>query len=152
MFAIVRNNEIVKTAIRGTSLVLDDYDYGPKWQESIPLGTLGLMEVVETTRPDERFWWIAEQLVVEDGVPKRVYTTTPKDLDQLKAQWTATFKEQANKELASTDWMIIRKFERNIDVPQDVAASRQQIIDNCNQVEQAIQASTTVEELIQAIQ
>ena len=97
---------------------------------------IGIVEVPDPEWYDQRFYW---------GVDN------PKDLDALKVQWIAQTKADANAKLSQTDWMIIRKAERNIDIPADVATSRAAIITAANDKEAAITAATTVEELIAAL-
>ncbi len=97
---------------------------------------LGVVEVADDPWYDQRFYW---------GV------NNPKDLDQLKAQWIAQTKQTANATLAQTDWMVIRKAERGIDVPVDVAATRAAVLAEADQVEAAITAATTVDELVAAV-
>ena len=97
---------------------------------------LGVIEVADPDQYDQRFYW---------GVGN------PKDLDQLKAQWIAQTKQNANAALAQTDWMVIRKAERDIVIPVDVIAARGAIILEQDSKQQAIEAATTVEELIAAV-
>lgn len=97
---------------------------------------LGIVESPDPEQYDQRFYW---------GVDN------PKDLDQLKADWIAQTKADANATLAQTDWMVIRKAERNIDIPEETATSRAAIISAANAKEAAITAATTVEELIAAL-
>lgn len=97
---------------------------------------LGVVEVPDPQDYDQRFYW---------GVDN------PKDLTQLKTQWIAQTKANANAELSQTDWMVIRKAERNIDIPAEVASARAATIQAANDKEAAITASTTVEELIVAL-
>jgi len=97
---------------------------------------LGVIEVADPAYYDQRFYW---------GVDN------PKDLDQLKAQWIAQTKQNANAALAHTDWMVIRKAERDIAIPLDVVAARGAIILDQDSKQQAIEAATTVEELIAAV-
>jgi hypothetical protein len=97
---------------------------------------LGVIEVQDDPYYDQRFYW---------GVDN------PKDLAQLKAEWIAQIKANANATLAQTDWMVIRKAERDIDIPADTATARTAIISAANAKEAAITAATTVEELITAI-
>jgi len=97
---------------------------------------LGVVEVADDPWYDQRFYW---------GVDN------PKDLDQLKVQWIAQTKQTANATLAQTDWMVIRKAERNIDIPESVATARAAAIQEANDKEAAITAATTVEELIAAL-
>ncbi len=97
---------------------------------------LGIIEVADEPWYDQRFYW---------GVGN------PKDLEQLKAQWIAQTKQTANATLAQTDWMVIRKAERGVDIPAEVATARAAAIQEANDKEAAITASTTVEELIAAV-
>lgn len=97
---------------------------------------LGIVEVADPEQYDQRFYW---------GVGN------PKDLDQLKSEWVAQTKADANATLAQTDWMVIRKAERNIDIPAETVDARAAIISAANTKEAAITAATTVEELIAAL-
>jgi hypothetical protein len=49
--------------------------------------------------------------------------------------------------LAQTDWYVIRKAERNIDIPADIATYRAAVIAWATATEASITAVTTVEEL-----
>jgi len=51
--------------------------------------------------------------------------------------------------LASTDWYVTRKVERNVDIPTDVAAKRLAIVAESDRLETAIKACTTVMLLIE---
>jgi hypothetical protein len=97
---------------------------------------LGIVEVADPQQYDQRFYW---------GVDN------PKDLDQLKSEWIAQTKTTAGTQLAHTDWMVIRKAERDIAIPLDVVAARGAIILDQDSKQQAIEAATTVEELIAAV-
>ena len=66
----------------------------------------------------------------------------------MKHQWIAQFKQAANSMLAQTDWMVIRKAERDVAIPSEVVAERAKIIADCTAKEAAITAATTVEALI----
>jgi predicted phage tail protein len=100
--------------------------------------------------------------VKEDGSPLYVQTYNPatqqmEDTTEqvvtkgLKSNWIAQTKAAANSALAQTDWMVIRKAERNVDIPADVAAARAKILSDCAAKEAAITACTTVEQLMAAV-
>lgn len=155
MFAIIENGAIVRTIQPYSRLIVGGKDYGLYWHKDLPaekLASLGLVEVVETSEPDQRFYWVGSQVTLVNGVPTRVYTALPKDLDQLKANYIQQAKQNANASLTQTDWMVIRKAERGVDIPANVAAARAQIIADCTAREDAIQAANNVEELIAATQ
>ena len=99
----------------------------------------------------------------EDGTPLFVQTynaqtqqmedTTEQVVTKgLKSQWIAQTKAAANSELAQTDWMVIRKAERNVEIPGGVMADRAAVVALCAEKEAAIAACTTVEQLMVAVQ
>jgi len=69
----------------------------------------------------------------------------------LKSQFIAQVKNTAGSLLAQTDWYIIRKAERNVDIPEEIALKRTQIVTEANRLEADIKASTTVEGLIEVL-
>jgi hypothetical protein len=97
---------------------------------------IGITEVADPEPYDDRFYW---------GVDN------PKDLDGLKTLWTEQVKETANKLLAQTDWMVIRKVERSVDVPADTTTYRQGVIDECTRLVEAISGCTDVPSLITVV-
>ena len=95
---------------------------------------IGITEVADAVREDDRFYW--------NGVK-----TNPRPLETLKEQFSAQVKDTANKMLAPTDWMIIRKAERNVNVPQNIATYRTAIVSACASNETAIDDAEDVEAL-----
>jgi len=87
-----------------------------------------------------------------DGEPAMVDSTERLVTKGLKSQWIAQTKAAANSELAQTDWMVIRKAERNVEIPGDVMADRAAVVALCAEKEAAIAACTTVEQLMVAVQ
>jgi len=153
MYALIENNQIVKTS-GNARVFFPNVSFPASGPTSQFLADNGVKYVVDGERKDERFYWVtpaqpAIQLV--NGVPTRLYVNTAKDLDQLKEQWTTQAKEDANKALAPTDWMVIRKAERDVAIPKDVVAARTAIIEACAAKEAAIAAATTVDELKDAL-
>ena len=69
----------------------------------------------------------------------------------LKSQWIAQIKSAANSQLASTDWMVIRKAERDVAIPSDVVTERAKIIADCTAKEVAITAASTIDALINVV-
>jgi hypothetical protein len=65
----------------------------------------------------------------------------------LKSQWIAKVKHNTNMTLAQTDWYVIRKAERSVDIPADVATYRAAVIAWAESTEASITAVTTVEQL-----
>jgi hypothetical protein len=88
---------------------------------------------------------------LEDVTETPEGATEPVTTKGLKSQWIAQNKASANSQLASTDWMVIRKAERDVAIPAEVVAERAAIIAECNAKEAAITAATTMEQLIAVV-
>ena len=65
----------------------------------------------------------------------------------LKTSMTAQVKDTANKRLASTDWMVIRKYERDVAIPSATATYRAAVITECVRLETAIGNASDVDAL-----
>lgn len=155
MFAIVQNGQIIKTIQAHTEFELNGKHYNSKWTARMNAeekAALGISDIVYGPRPDERFYWVTSNgLQLVDGVPTETYSSTPKDLAALQTQYVAQFKAQANNLLAATDWMVIRKAERGVEIPAEAVTERADIIAECARLEAAVTAATTVEELAAAV-
>ena len=158
MFAIVKNNQVVQYIQPHGAFHVNWVEYGANWIATATQeqkDAIGLVDVVYGPRKDERFYWVTQQEPIYNAGAKHVeinFTYTPKDLTQLKTQLIEQTKATANSLLAQTDWMVIRKAERDIPIPLDVVAARGSIILDQDSKQQAIEAAATVEELIAAIQ
>lgn len=121
---------------------------------------LGIYDVAYAVRPDDRFYNIIEEAATFDQVEKIVkisFTSTDKQLEDdgdskgLKTQWIKQFKANANSMLASSDWMLVRKIERDVDIPAETTAYRAAVVAEANRLETVITAATTIEGLITAV-
>ncbi len=82
-----------------------------------------------------------------DGKPAMVDSTERLVTKGLKSQWIAKVKHNTNMTLAQTDWYVIRKAERSVDIPADIATHRAAVIAWATATEASITAVTTVEQL-----
>jgi hypothetical protein len=82
-----------------------------------------------------------------DGKPAMVDSTQRLITKGLKSNHIAQIKQTANSILAQTDWMVIRKTERNVDIPADTVAYRAAVVAKAAELEAAISAVTSVEAL-----
>jgi len=133
---------------------------------------LGVVEVADPENFDQRFYWGVDnpkllddrEEVDQDGNPMYVKVLgevngEPAMVDSterlvtkgLKSQWTSQVKTTAGSMLAQTDWMVVRKAERNVDIPATVVAKRAAIVAECDRLEAAIAACATVEALIAVV-
>jgi hypothetical protein len=149
--------------------IVNDIRY-PHLRDPVLREQLGIVEVADPEQYDQRFYWsptlpklLDDRLEVkEDGTPLYVHVYNPatkamEDTTEqvvtkgLKSQWTAQVKQTAGSMLAQTDWMVVRKAERNIDVPATVAAKRAAIVAECDRLEAAITGCADVEALISVV-
>lgn len=130
----------------------DGNQYPANWLQLASLEekeAIGITEIADPVLADDRFYWSGD-------------INNPKALDDkdeengsvtkgLKSQFIAQIKDTTNKLLAQSDWYVIRKLERNIDIPTDIADKRSAIITESNRLETAINAVADVEELIEVL-
>ena len=108
---------------------------------------VGITWVADPAPVDNRFYWDTDlPKALEDKLEEDGSTTKG-----LKTQFIAQVKDTAGKLLSQTDWMVIRKAERNVEIPSEVALKRTQIVAEANRLEVGIKASTTVEALIEVL-
>ena len=122
-----------------TPFTIDGTSFPANWLRLTSIeekNAIGITEVPDPERYDDRFYW---------GVDN------PKDLDGLKTTWTAQVKDTANKLLFQTDWMIIRKVERNVDVPEATTTYRQAVIAECTRLVTAIAGASDVPALVEVV-
>ena len=135
---------------------------------------IGITEEPDVVAPwyDQRFYWgvdnpkllndreesdeqgnpmYVQVLGTVDGQPAMVNSTERLVTRGMKHQWTVQFKQAANSMLAQTDWMVIRKAERDIAIPADIAAKRAAVVAECARLEAAITAASDVPALIAVI-
>jgi hypothetical protein len=105
---------------------------------------IGITWVADPTPVDTRFYWDANlPKALEDKLEEDGSTTKG-----LKSNFKAQVKDTANKLLVQTDWYVIRKAERSVDIPTDIADQRSAIVTEANRLDTAIDGVDTVEGLI----
>jgi hypothetical protein len=120
--------------------------YPPQWlntsTEEQKLA-IGITWVADPVPFDNRFYW-------DTDLPKSLEHKLEEDgstTKGLKTQFVAQVKDTAGKLLNATDWYVIRKAERNVEVPSGVVAKRAVIVAEANRLETAINGASTVEAL-----
>lgn len=133
---------------------------------------IGITEVADPEPYDDRFWWGVDNpkllndreesdadgnpmyvkvLGVVDGEPAMVDSTERLVTKGLKSNWTAQVKDTANKLLAQTDWMVIRKAERDVAIPTAVVTYRAGVVTECARLVAAISGAADVPALITVV-
>jgi hypothetical protein len=140
---------------------------------------IGIEEVSEQSRPNDEYYWVTDnndgtfssiakllndrEEVDEDNNPLYVQvwdseTETMVNTSErlvakgLKSTKVAQIKATANSLLSNTDWMVIRKAERDVAIPSATVTYRAAVITEATRLETAINAATTVEALITVVQ
>jgi len=159
-----------------TPFTIDGTSYPANWLRLTTLAekqAVGITEVADvTTTYDDRFFWSADNpkllndreesdedgnpmyvkvLGVVDGKPAMVESTERLVTKGLKSNWTAQVKDTANKLLAQTDWMVIRKAERDVAIPTATATYRAAVITECSRLVTAIAGASDVEAFIAVV-
>jgi hypothetical protein len=129
--------------------------YPPQWlnqsTEEQKLA-IGITWVSDAIRADDRFYWDGDinnpkaLSDVTETVEGKEYTTKG-----LKSNFIAQVKQTAGSLLAQTDWYVVRKAERNVDIPADIVTKRAAIVTEADRLETAIASVTTVEALIEVL-
>ena len=133
---------------------------------------LGVVEVADPEQYDQRFYWgvgspkllndreevdqdgnpmYVKVLGVVNGEPAMVDSTERLVTKGLKSQWIAQVKDTAGKMLTATDWMVIRKAERDVAIPAEIAAQRAAIVAEADRLEAAINLCENVDQLIAVV-
>jgi hypothetical protein len=124
--------------------------YPPQWLNTSTeeeKAAIGITWVADPAPVDNRFYWDTDlPKALEDKLEEDGSTTKG-----LKSQFVAQVKDTAGKLLNATDWYIIRKAERNVEIPSEITLKRTQIVTEANRLETDINASTTVEALIEVL-
>ena len=114
---------------------------------------IGITESTEQSRPDDRFYWVTDN---NNGtfstIDKQLNDDTANNSTGLKTQWTNQIRTTTNSLLSKTDWMVIRKAERNINIPESVSTYRAAVITEMNRLETAISSANTIAQLITTVQ
>ena len=161
----------------GRAFTANGIQYPANWlrlASAAEKAAIGITEVADPVRADDRFYWngdvnnpkeLADREEVDaegnpkwvqvlgevDGEPAMVDSDERLVTKGLKSQWIAQVKDTAGKQLAATDWMVIRKAERDVAIPADVVAKRAAIIAEADRLEAAITAANDINAFIAVV-
>ena len=159
-----------------TPFTIDGTSYPANWLRLTSIAeknAVGITEVADTqVTYDDRFYWGVDNpkllndreesdedgnpmyvkvLGEVDGKPAMVDSSERLVTKGLKSQWTATVKDTANKLLSQTDWMVIRKAERDVAIPEATATYRAAVLTECTRLVTAITNAANVPALVDVI-
>jgi hypothetical protein len=159
-----------------TPFTVDGTSYPANWLRLTSIEEKNAIGITEVADPivayDDRFFWGVDNpkllndreesdeqgnpLYVKvlgevDGQPAMVDSSERLVTKGLKSQWIAQIKDTAGKLLAQTDWMVIRKAERDVAIPADTVTYRAAVVAEANRLETAINACSDVPALIAVV-
>jgi hypothetical protein len=138
-----------------TPFTIDGTSYPANWLRLTSIAeknAVGITEVPDVTVSyDDRFYWGVDNPKQLDDLTVTPEEGEPYTQHGLKHQWTAQVKDTANKLLAQSDWMVIRKMERNVDIPAETATYRAAVIAECTRLVTAIQGCADVPALVAVV-
>jgi hypothetical protein len=105
---------------------------------------IGIIEVVEQPRPDDRFYWVSQN-------PDGTWTAIPKDLAGLKVTWKAQFKQTAWTLLNPSDWLVVRKQEVGTAIPAEWSSYRDMVRATCEIVIADAENAADIDAFITAV-
>jgi len=129
---------------------------------------VGITEVADAVRASDVFYWDGnienpkaledKPEFKEDGTPlyvqkwnpvtEKMEDTTKQVVTKgLKSNFIAQVRNTAYTILLQTDWAVVRKAERAIEIPADITTYRADVLATLDHLETAIAGVTTVEEL-----
>ena len=174
MYALVEDNEITKIINNPKPMIIDDVQYPAKifqlWSEA-ELNAIGIYEVVtdSSNKKDEEYYINTNEqyTYANDEVTRSWGTATAKELEDrnatdedgveldpvvvikgLKSQKKDIVKQQASGLLAPTDWYVVKANEvEGYTVPENITTFRSDVRTKSNEMENQIDACTTVDEL-----
>lgn len=134
---------------------------------------IGIRWVDDPVRADDRFYWNGNtdtpkaledvDAVDENGDPLwvQVWNSETEQMENtserlvtrgLKYTWILQVKDTAGKMLAQTDWMVIRKAERDVAIPSATVTQRAAVVTECARLETAITAAANMDAFIAVVQ
>jgi hypothetical protein len=129
-YRVVEANGTVESTFSSTAKLLEDRE------EVDEQGNPMYVQVLDNTDPANPVMVDSEERLVTKG---------------LKSQWISQVKTIAGSLLAGTDWMVIRKAERDVAIPAEVQTYRAAVVAECDRLETAIAGCADVEALIAVV-
>lgn len=127
----------------GQPFSVDGVQYPANWLQLTSdeeKAAIGITEVVEQQRPDDRFYWVTENA---DGS----FSTTPKDLEAVRSMRLAEIRAASYSLLSPTDYKLVRHVETGEAVDSATTAARAAIRSAYASNAAAIAAASTVDQL-----
>jgi hypothetical protein len=94
---------------------------------------------------------LKNEVKVEDVIEEKVTQEDEDDAKGLKTECLNQVKDTSNKFLSRTDWMLVRKIERDVAIPTATVTYRAAVLTEYNRLKTAIISASTIEEFIAVV-
>ena len=105
---------------------------------------IGITEVVDHPRPDDRYYWVTAN-------PDGTFTSTPKDLTQLKDNAVSQIDAAAHSLLLPSDYMVVKAAETGEVMDPVWKTWRAQIRSEAKAAKASIAASVDIQSLTESV-
>ena len=112
---------------------------------------IGITEESDAPSYDDRFFWGVDNPKQLEDIKVTPEEGEPYTQKGLKSNWSAQIKDTTNKLLSATDWMVVRKVERDIAIPESTVIYRAAVLAECDRMLAAISASETMQQFIETV-
>ena len=125
MFALVQNGIIQFLIQAGVPFSWDGVEYPGNWiQLSTPeeRAAIGICDVIYGSQPSDQYYWITQEAPVYNAQTNQVdinFTSTPKNLTDVKANAFNQVNQTAYSILFPTDWMVVKSVETSTPINPD---------------------------------
>lgn len=156
MFAIVQDGIIVMLIPAGTPFTLNGVEYPANWCNlSTPeeKAAIGMVDVIYGTQANDQYYWVSQDAPVYNATTNQVdinFTSTPKDLTQVKENSISQINNTAYTILFPTDWMVVKAVETSTTVNPSWNSWRQSIRTTAAAAVSAVEGAANVDE-VQAV-
>ena len=150
MFALVQNGIIEFLIQAGVPFSWNGVDYPGNWiQLSTPeeRASIGICDVIYGSQPSDQYYWITQEAPVYNAQTNQVeinFTSTPKNLTDVKANAFNQVNQTAYSILFPTDWMVVKSVETSTPINPDWNTWRASIRATADSTRTAVTAAADV--------
>lgn len=151
MFAIVQNGQIIMFITSGSPWEYQGIQYPPQWiAQATPeqKAEMGIVDVVYGQQANQQYYWVTQDVPVYNAQTNQVdinFTSTPKNLTQVKGNAISQVDQTAYSLLQPNDWMVIKATETSTPINPDWNSWRASVRATADQTKTSITAAADVD-------
>jgi hypothetical protein len=151
MWALVKNNTIVKVIDKPEPITIDDVQHSSQvftlWSDE-EREAIGLYKIQENgSNKSNTFYSNSYFDTFENGIVTRTYINTPRSVEDVKSAMLSSINNTLFFLLQQTDWIVIREQEISEAKPSNLVTWRTNLRNKHAELETAINNASSVSEL-----